>query len=95
MAIHIHPTGPTDCTNAPRTVALTELTAATLRELLAMCEEFLRTAGPTVHAELRTYLAHQTPPADPCWLIDMLGFQACHLSRLIPAEFPTAREVGQ
>jgi hypothetical protein len=71
------------------TVALSEYTATTLRELLGMCEEFLRTAGPTVHAELRAYLASQDPPGDPNWLIDMLGFHNLHLRHLIPSTAPS------
>lgn len=68
------------------TVAVTAHTAASLAELLGMCEEFLRTAGPLVHAELRAYLAHQAPPADPSWFIDMLGFSRAHLGHLLPAD---------
>ena len=67
------------------TVAVTAHTVASLAELLGMCEEFLRTAGPRVHAELRAYLSHQAPPADPSWFIDMLGFNSVHLGHLLPA----------
>ena len=67
------------------TVAVTAHTVASLAELLAMCEEFLRTAGPLVHAELRAYLSHQAPPADPSWFIDMLGFNSIHIGHLLPA----------
>jgi hypothetical protein len=88
-------TPPTNPGTGPSTVTLTDHTAATLRELLAMCEEFLRTAGPTVHAELRAYLAHQAPPADPCWLIDMLGFHSLHLAHHIPTSTPAPREIWQ
>ena len=77
------------------TVAVSEYTATTLRELLGICEEFLRTAGPTVHAELRAYLACQNPPADPVWLIDMLGFHSLHLGHLTPTTAPSPREVWQ
>jgi hypothetical protein len=80
---------------ATNTVALTEHTVTTLRELLATCEEFLRTAGPSVHAELAAYLANQAPPADPCWLIDMLGFHVIHLGHQTPATSPSVREVWQ
>lgn len=67
------------------TVAVTAHTVASLTELLGMCEEFLRTAGPLVHAELRAYLARRVPPADPSWFIDMLGFSGVHLGHLLPA----------
>ena len=67
------------------TVAVTAHTVASLAELLAMCEEFLRTAGPLVHAELRAYLNRQAPPADPSWFLDMLGFNSVHLGHLLPA----------
>lgn len=60
-------------------VVLSDYTVANLAELLGMCEEFLRTAGPAVHAELRGYLRAQA--ADPVWLIDMLGFNNLHLTR--------------
>jgi hypothetical protein len=68
------------------TVAVTTHTVASLAELLGMCEEFLRTAGPLVHAELRAYLNRQAPPADPSWFIDMLGFNSVHLGHLLPGE---------
>lgn len=67
------------------TVAVTAHTVASLAELLGMCEEFLRTAGPLVHAELRSYLNRQAPPADPSWFIDMLGFNSVHLRHRLPA----------
>jgi len=76
-------------------VSLTEHTVATIGELLAMCEEFLRTAGPAVHAELRAYLDSQAPPADPGWLVDMLGFSAMHLTHQIPPTSPAPRESWQ
>lgn len=79
----------------PTKVSLTEHTAASVAELLAMCEEFLRTAGPATHAELRTYLHHQSPPADPSWFIDMLGFNALHLGRQLPTKTPAPREIWQ
>ena len=77
------------------TVAITSHTAASLAELLGMCEEFLRTAGPLVHAELRDYLAHQAPPADPSWFIDMLGFSSVHLGHLLPASTAPPSESWQ
>lgn len=66
-------------------MSVTTHTAASLTELLETCEEFLRTASPLVHAELRSYLDGQRPPADPSWLIDMLGFSSAHLRHLLPA----------
>jgi hypothetical protein len=77
------------------TVAVTAHTVASLAELLGMCEEFLRTAGPLVHAELRAYLAHQAPPADPSWFIDMLGFNSVHLGHLLPASTVSPSEAWQ
>jgi hypothetical protein len=77
------------------TVAITSHTAASLAELLGMCEEFLRTAGPLVHAELRDYLAHQAPPADPCWFIDMLGFSSVDLGYRLPASTAPPSESWQ
>lgn len=77
------------------TVAVTAHTMAGLAELLGMCEEFLRTAGPLVHAELRAYLAHQAPPADPSWFIDMLGFNSVHLGHLLPADTAPPSETWQ
>lgn len=73
------------------TVELTGWTVTALAELLGIVEEFLRTAGPATHAELAGYLADQHPPADPCWLIDMLGFNALHLRNQLGAgAAPTA-----
>lgn len=69
----------TDQLDAGPVVALTGHSVAALAEILAMVEEFLRTAGPNVHAELHCYLTRQNPPADPGWLIDMLGFHTLHL----------------
>jgi hypothetical protein len=81
------------------TVAVTAHTVASVAELLAMGEEFLRTASPLVHAELRTYLNRQAPPADPSWFIDMLGFSSVHLSHLLrhllPADTPPPSEAWQ
>ncbi|QDP94791.1 hypothetical protein FOE78_20655 [Microlunatus elymi] len=79
-------------TPAAAGVELSQYTAATLAELLGLCEEFLRTAGPAVHAELRRYLTGQTPPADPGWLIDMLGFHQLHLHQRIKATTPSPRD---
>lgn len=63
------------------TVTLSGHTLDAVTELLGLCEEFLRTAGPETLAELRTYLRGQCPPAGPGWLIDMLGFNHLHLRR--------------
>lgn len=79
----------------PATVALSEYTVTALGEVLGLCEEFLRTAGPNVHAELRGYLRAQCPPADPTWLIDMLGFHALHLHHQLPTPAPSPRENWQ
>lgn len=63
----------------PAQVVLSAYTVAAIGELLSMCDEFLRTAGPVVRDELRAYLHHQYPPTDPVWLIDMLSFNSLHL----------------
>lgn len=63
----------------PAQVALSAYTVAAIGELLSMCDEFLRTAGPVVRDELRAYLRRQYPPTDPGWLIDMLSFNSLHL----------------
>jgi hypothetical protein len=76
----------------PPEVALTQYTVATVHELLALAEEFFRTASPAVRAELLTYLDAQVPPADPSWFIDMLGLNAMHLARHLPASAPGPRE---
>lgn len=77
----------------PAPVALTQYTVATVHELLALAEEFFRTASPAVRAELRAYLDAQVPPADPGWFIDMLGLNAMHLARHLPSSAPAPREV--
>jgi len=77
------------------TVGVTAHTVASLAELLGMCEEFLRTAGPLVHAELRAYLNRQAPPADPSWFIDMLGFNSVHLGHLLPTGTTPPSETWQ
>lgn len=86
---------PMSAAPGPPSVSLSEHTIASITELLSMCEEFLRTAGPSTHAELRTYLRRQVPPADPGWFIDMLGFNSLHLARQLPAHLTTARERWQ
>jgi hypothetical protein len=89
------PTSTPQATTRPAGVTVTDYTAVTLRELLSICEEFLRTAGPVVLAELHAYLACQNPPAEPAWLIDMLGFHSLHLRQLTPTTTPSPREVWQ
>ena len=73
----------------PDTVTVTAHTAASVSELLAMSEEFLRTASPAVHAELRNYLTHRCPPADASWFIDVLGFSSIHLDHQLRDQAPT------
>lgn len=82
----------TDLFDTRPTVAMTEHTVAALAELLGIVEEFLRTAGPNVQAELRGYLRSQWPPADPIWLIDMLGFHGLHLHHQLPTDRTSPRE---
>lgn len=79
---------PTHLDHSPDTVTVTAHTAASVSELLAMSEEFLRTAGPAVAAELRAYLNHRCPPADPSWFIDMLGFTSLHLDHQLRDQAP-------
>lgn len=86
---------PTSALPGRDTVAVTAHTVASVAELLGMCEEFLRTAGPLVHAELRTYLNRQAPPADPSWFLDMLGFSSVHLDHLLPAGTTAPSEAWQ
>lgn len=70
-------------------VTLTAHTMASITEVLAISEEFLRTASPIVHAELRGYLAHRRPPADPAWFLDVLSFTGSHLHHQLAAQSPT------
>lgn len=94
----MNPTQPLTAPTDPMSRAhrsLSEHTYANITELLSMCEEFLRTAGPSTHAELRAYLRQQVPPADTGWFIDMLDFTATHLQRQLPAHTPTARDTWQ
>lgn len=79
---------PTSSETGSETVVVTAHTVASVAELLAMAEEFLRTAGPLVHTELRDYLAHRCPPADPSWFIDVLGFSSLHLGHLLGDQAP-------
>jgi hypothetical protein len=60
-------------------VTVTRYAATNLLELLAHCEEFLRTASPAVRAELRAFLDRQPTAPDAGWLIDMLGFNTLYL----------------
>lgn len=72
----------------PAQVVLSAYTVAAIGELLSMCDEFLRTAGPAVRDELRAYLRHQYLPTDPGWLIDMLGFNSMHLHHQLHQQIP-------
>jgi hypothetical protein len=60
-------------------VTVTGYAAASLAELLGHCEEFLRTASPTVRTELHAFLGRQPTAPDLGWLIDMLGFNTLYL----------------
>ena len=66
-------------------VTVSGYAAANLAELLAHCEEFLRTASPTVRAELLAFLARQPTAPDTGWLIDMLGFNSLYLQGKLAA----------
>lgn len=44
-----------------------------LRELLQICEDYFRHAGPATHAELDKVLRRHHITGGPGWLIDMLG----------------------
>jgi hypothetical protein len=83
---------PSQPPSEPARVTLSQCTVATVRELLALADDFLRTASPTVRAELRAHLNTQVPPADPGWFIDMLDFNATHLARHLPTRAPTPHE---
>ena len=50
-----------------------------LPELLHVCEDFFRTAGPATLAELDTILREHAITGGPGWLIDMLGLTRLHL----------------
>jgi hypothetical protein len=78
--------------SGPAGITLSQCTVATARELLALADEFLRTASPAAHTELRAYLDTQAPPAAPAWFIDMLGLNATHLARHLPTRAPTPRQ---
>jgi hypothetical protein len=60
-------------------LTLTGSAAESVIELLELCEQFLRTASPAVHAELAAFLTEASQPEqprrpDPACLIDLLGF---------------------
>ena len=80
-------------TNTPNTdtaeVTVSGYAAANLAELLAHCEEFLRTASPTVRAELLAYLDRKPTVPDAGWLIDMLGFNTLYLQGKLAAAAAT------
>jgi hypothetical protein len=50
-----------------------------LPELLHICEDFFRTAGPATLAELDTILREHGITGGPGWLIDMLGLTRLRL----------------
>jgi hypothetical protein len=45
-------------------------------ELLELCEQFFRQAGPIVHAELRQFLTGHGHYGGLGWFLDALGFSA-------------------
>ena len=51
-------------------------------ELLGLCEQFFRHAGPAVHAELDQFLTAHAHPGGIGWFIDALGFAT--LTRATP-----------
>lgn len=75
-------------------VTVTSHAATSLVELLECCDEFLRTASPTVRAELRAFLAGQPTRPDAGWLIDMLGFNALYLQGKLALTHATIRTTG-
>jgi hypothetical protein len=50
-----------------------------LRELLHICEDYFRHAGPGTHAELDAVLRRHHITGGPGWLIDMLGLTLLRL----------------
>jgi hypothetical protein len=50
-----------------------------LSELLHICEDFFRNAGPATLTELDTILRERGITGGPGWLIDMLGLTRPHL----------------
>jgi hypothetical protein len=78
------------CADVTGTVTVTGSKAASLVELLEHCEQFLRTASPTVRTELDAFLTQQPSRLDTNWLIDMLGFNALYLqAKLTPTHHAT------
>lgn len=80
-------------------VTFTGPQAASPSELLELCEEFLRSASPAVHAELRAFLTAQPHRPDPGLLIDLPGFstlslQAGNTSTLIAQPHRGAQRAG-
>lgn len=73
---------------------MTGYAATNLVELLEPCEEFLRTASPTVRAELRAFLAQQPTQPDAGWLVDMLGFNALYLQAKLAVATSAAHTRG-
>lgn len=83
--------------NTPHGVQITDHAAASLAELLELCDTFLRGASDQVRTELREFLATQPdrgqhPRPEMGWLIDMLGFNALYLHGKLAAA--AARQSG-
>jgi hypothetical protein len=51
-------------------------------ELLEICEQFLRQASPTVHTELRQFLAEHGHLGGLGWFLDALGFTTLNRTAL-------------
>lgn len=76
-------------------VTLTSTAAESLVELLELCEQFLRTAGPAVQAELQAFLGEQRHRPDPVLLIDLLGFNGLFLQAKIASATLASQQGGQ
>lgn len=56
-----------------------------LQELLQICEDYFRHAGPATHTDLDTVLRAHHITGGPGWLIDMLGLTLHRLQHEHPA----------
>lgn len=64
-------------------------------ELLKLCEEFLREAGPIVHTELRQFLTERGHHGGLGWFLDALSFTTFNRTPAAGPALPKTRRPGR
>lgn len=74
-------------------ITLTDTELGTTIEILSFLDRFLRTASPTVHAELTSFGDAHGQPFLTAWLLDATGLMAQQLHTILSrAQHPPAAQ---